>query len=192
MPYEIIHDAEKEIAALIDPASGRALGPTAIGETAVDLLEKFADAHGVDPATFTPARLEYLYGKFTGALTDVQDLVEGVKDDPKTPTQTGTGSADVTDSTLTDKAPPPGGDEGDLGTVGHTPADSAAVGTADALPAGPAADEETPRKTFDAGYIMCPTCDGFRTIAQGTVEVACPTCKGSGEVLAEQQEPGKA
>lgn len=190
MSFDILHDAEKGIAAIIDPELGRALGPTAMGESAVDILEKFAGTFVGDITKHPPSEVERKFEEFVLALSDIQDAVEGkpaegevkesaVAADP--PKEAGS-HADV--ALPSDPNPSP---EAQAGPTGDT---SPTVG-GDAPPPAPAnADVPTPVKTPQPGNQICPTCDGWRTIAQGEAEVECPTCKGAGEILGEQAEPG--
>lgn len=69
--FDIIHDAEKGISALIDPENGRALGPILqSAEHGVQLLETFVGGINRDPASVHPADLERLFREFIAAIAD--------------------------------------------------------------------------------------------------------------------------
>jgi len=192
MSFDIIHDAEKDISALIDPELGRALGPIALGEDGVNLLEKFAGAHGVDPTKIPTALIESRWEDFVKALSDVQDAVEGKPDegaveDPALPAAAAdTAAASEPEPAATEAAASPEAEAGPTEATSPSPV----VGADAAAPSDD--DTPTPVVTPREGYVICPTCDGWRTIASGEAEVQCPTCKGTGEILGEQPEPDLA
>jgi len=188
--FDIINDVEKGIAAIIDPEVGRAIGPIAYGEDAAKILEHFAGAVASDPTKLPSAVLETKWERFVTDLADVQDAIEGkapegqVVDDP-TVGSAGTPSEPGTDvSAVSEAAPDP------TAQAGPTSDTSATVGGAAPDPAPADTDVAGPVTTPTAGHMICPTCDGWRTIPQGDAEITCPTCQGKGEVLAEQPEPG--
>lgn len=182
MPFDIIHDAEKGIAALIDPQVGRALGPVALGEDAVKILDSFAGIHGVDPATLPVHTIESRWEQFVKDITDIKDIVEEGADVLEgKPAVAPPVSVDPTDTT--GEQAPPSQAQIDSATHAETVAPSAppaaapadtdqpAALTAPAVPAVPSADQR-----------ICPECDGFRTVVAGGVEKPCPTCSGAGVV----------
>src|SRR5277367_5590222 len=77
MAWAVLHDTEKDVAALIDPDSGRALGPVSGGEKAVEVLERFADTVGVDPSTLADWDLQSRWKDWMLTLTDVVNDAEG-------------------------------------------------------------------------------------------------------------------
>lgn len=189
MSFEIIKDAEKGISAIVDPEVGRALGPIAFGDDAEKILEAFAGSFAGDITKHLPSEVERKWEEFVLTLSDVQDAVEGkpdvgVVEDPPTPDA----AATSTTTSLSDTTAP---SEPDVGVADPTPSPAQAptltdtTAPSDATAGAPAGPVTTPQ----AGNIVCPTCDGWRTIPSGDTEVECPTCKGTGEVLGEQPEP---
>jgi hypothetical protein len=180
--FEIIHDAEKDVAALIDSEFGRALGPIAMGEKAVHLLETFAGAHGVDPATIPTPELEGRWKEFVSTLSaDVADAAgEAVKVGEAVLGGSGQAQADTPPPPAAEPAPgaeqvlpPPAGAEpvaaSDAGqTPGETPPNE---------PGAPG-----PVTAAEPGHVICPTCDGWREVTEGGTVKTCPTCAGKGEV----------
>lgn len=78
MPHDIIRDAEKDVAALIDPVAGKALGPLlAGGERAVQLLETFAGAYDRDIAEIEHSKLLEDFRGFVAALTEPDQPAAG-------------------------------------------------------------------------------------------------------------------
>jgi hypothetical protein len=189
--FEIIHDAEKGISALIDPELGRALGPIGMGgEDGVKVLEMFAGAHGVDVTKVPQGLLEARWDKFVNDLADVEDAIDHKPDGQHDDTPMTGGSPAGTAIASSDTAA--ASDDHTAATERET---SAAEREAAGAPAAPDpqpsdTDRPTPITEPKAGNVICPTCDGWRTIPQGEAEVQCPTCKGEGEILAAQSEPG--
>jgi hypothetical protein len=190
MSFDIIHDAEKGIAAIIDPEVGRAIGPIGFGESAAEVLEKFAGTFVGDITKHPPSEVERKFEDFILKLSDIQDAVEGTAAegasaapgaDAAAPSELGTAVEGTAGATA---KPSPEAEAGP--TPGTSPSPVAGADTT----APSDTDEGGPVTTPKAGNQICPTCDGWRTIPQGEAEVECPTCKGTGEVLAEQAEPG--
>lgn len=189
MAYEIIYDADKGVAALIDPVIGRALGPVAMGDNAVHVLEQFVGAIGVDPATHTPAKLEHMWSDFVDALADADevlaaDAVSGGGEPPGEPGAAVEAGPDISDKVAPSEPLPTGPIPSESATAGEVPATRE---PSEALSASEA--DATPVTNPQPGHIVCPTCDGWRTITQGGTEVTCPTCNGAGEILEAQPEP---
>lgn len=191
MPFDIIHDAEKGIAALIDPQNGRALGPIALGEDAVKVLESFAGIHGVDPATIPGHTLESRWEKFVTDITDIVDEVEGGASELEgKPAAGDAGGADPGKS-AGEKAPP---------TQAELDAAAAAENAAQPHPPAPAPHDNDPSAQAEArpipavpgqGQVLCPVCDGFRTIVDHAGnEVECPECHGAGVIAAPAPAAG--
>lgn len=186
MAFTVIHDIEKGVAALIDAEFGRALGPIAEGESAVDLLEKFAGAHGVDPATIPTSELEARWKEFVSALTGEVATVGGeqvtagdVVAAPPGQAQAGKDEQPPIDPTAqAESTAPPA-----------PPADSPPAAEAAAPPAGgesAPAEDSKPVTSPKAGYVVCPTCQGWGEVVEGGVAKACPTCGGAGEIPVDQ------
>lgn len=189
MSFTVIHDAEKGVAALIDPELGRALGPILTGESAVEILEKFAQSHGVDPATIPQHTLDARWHEFVKALVDVEDMskeavkeIEEIGDAAKGehPTNTEPGK---------DTAPPSAPDHAESPAGDSAGSDTAAAGTTGEGANAPTASEDGPVTEAKPGNSVCPTCSGFRTVPEAGTVVKCPTCDGKGEILAAQPEP---
>jgi hypothetical protein len=192
MPFDIIHDIEKGIAAIIDPQTGRALGPVALGEDAVKVLESFAGIHGVDPATLPQHTLESRWEKFVSDIADIQGTVEGAVDEIEgKPASDGAAPTDHKD-TSGETAPPTQAALDQAAAAEHTATHGPGTATAVPTSAQAPADTDTIPAVPGPGQVICPTCDGFRTvIGQGAAEVQCPTCKGAGVVEAHQErQPG--
>lgn len=187
--FDIIHDAEKDVAALIDPELGRALGPVLSGEGAADMLETFAGALGVDPTKLPVHTIERRWEDFVKALTDTKDLAAAAEKEGAGESVAEPQAAAQSETAGVDTALPPA----DPADKGATP--GAAVGESPAAEGGAtdgAAEGESPEapvQTPKEGNSVCPTCSGFRTVPQGGTVVECPTCDGKGEVLAAQPEP---
>jgi hypothetical protein len=79
MGFDVIYDAEKEVAALIDPERGRALGPliSAGEDRAKELIELFVagvtTALGKDISDIHPVDLAEHFRQFIGALVERDD-----------------------------------------------------------------------------------------------------------------------
>jgi hypothetical protein len=184
--FEIIHDKEKDVAALVDSEFGRALGPIATGPSAVTLLESFAGAHGVDPATIPTGELEGRWKEFVSTLSaDVEDEAgEKVPVAPQVLGGTGSAQADSPAPPAADAPPPvdapppapPGAEPVTPPDAGQTPG---AAQPADDQPSGPVT-------TAEPGHVICPTCDGWREVTEGGTVKTCPTCDGLGEVPAHE------
>lgn len=189
MTWTVITDAEKIISALVDVDSGRALGPILAGEDAAKVLGTFVDALKVDPSTVEPSKLNRLWDDFIDAVNTIPDDVEKVATDVKDvvdPHQPVGEQAPPMPGQITIDAPPaPAHTE----TAGPTPATTLSV-EGDAPPPAPAdTDPQGPVTQPKPGNVVCPTCDGWRTVPEGAGEVTCPTCHGTGEILAPQPEP---
>lgn len=189
MAFEVIVDPEKDVAALIDPELGRALGPIALGKEGAGILEEFAGSHGVDPATIPGGELEARWKAFVSALTEPVGDVDG-----ETVTAGDVVAAGHPTAGAAEQAPvdPTAGAE-------QAPAEApaatvSAVGSAEvgATPGGapPAAAEVTkPVTAAKPGFAVCPTCDGWGEVVENGITKPCPTCGGTGEVAIEQH-PG--
>lgn len=179
-PIDIIHDAEKGIAAMIDPEAGRALGPIAMGETAVRVLDGFGAIHGVDPATLTPATLERRFEQFIETLLDVPHSDATAAEAPPEHHQ-GTGGAPIEPGdTRNEETPPTQAALDEAAAKQVERADALGAGTEVPSPKQAPADPDTPQASPAAGQVMCPTCDGFRTVVANNVVEVCPVCKGAG------------
>lgn len=184
MSFEVIHDAEKDVAAIVDAEFGRALGPIATGEHAVELLERFASAHGVDPATIPSGELESRWKDFVSALTteveDVEGEVHKVAEEVLHPAHAGA---------LAEPAAPAAVIEPPANPVAD-PVDPSAqpelVEPAKPEQAAPVSDGERvmPVTSAKPGFAICPTCDGWGEVAIEGGVGKCPTCGGLGEVPA--------
>jgi len=189
MSFDIITDAEKGISAIVDTEVGRALGPIGYGEDAEKLLEAFAGSFVGDITKHLPAEVERKWEQFVLELSDVQDAVEGKPPAGKVEDPTEGGSPTTPAAPSENEAAPSDPTESSGGDSGPTPDEPEKPAEAEAPSATSADDEETPVKEPKPGDIICPTCDGWRTVPQGDSEVPCPTCKGAGEVLGEQPPP---
>lgn len=189
--FEIIHDAEKGISALIDPELGRALGPIGMGgEDGVKVLEMFAGAHGVDVTKVPQGLLEARWDKFVNDLADVEDVIEHKPEDAQ-PADPGTGGSPAGTAIASSDTAAASEVHNAAGEHGGPTSDTSPTLEGQAPPPAPSdTDRPTPVMGPKAGNVICPTCDGWRTIPQGETEVQCPTCKGEGEILAAQPEPG--
>lgn len=72
MPFDVIYDPDKQIAALIDPDAGRALGPlvSADKDRATSLMETFVGALGKDPADTHVIDLDSYWRGYLEAFRD--------------------------------------------------------------------------------------------------------------------------
>lgn len=184
MSFEIIHDAEKDVAALVDAEFGRSLGPIATGEKAVELLEKFAGAHGVDPATIPTPELESRWKDFVSALTsdvkDVEGEIHKVADEVLHPAHAGAPA-----QTAAPAAGNPAAAAAASGGVDDPSARPETVGPGSGTPAAePEGERVMPVTSAKAGNAICPTCDGWGEVAREGGVAECPTCHGLGEVPA--------
>lgn len=182
MSWAILHDAEQEVAALIDPDSGRALGPIAGGENAKEILERFADTVGVDPSTLADWDIQARWKDWMVALTStvhdaegiehrVGDLIHGAEHPEG-------GAEQVVDPTK---------DAPSITTASseHTQAGaSTSSGQPDPTNADTATQSSNPvtQETVSQGYALCPTCSGFRDVVDAGGTHPCPTCHGKGEL----------
>lgn len=186
MSFEVIHDAEKDVAALVDAEFGRALGPIATGEKAVELLEKFAGAHGVDPATIPTGELESRWKDFVTTLSG--DIEAGADEVVKVADEVLGGGHAAAGAPLAavPSETPASAPAAEPATSAHEAA--AAAGTEVTPAAEPAAAGERimPVTSPKEGYAVCPTCDGWGEIAASQGVAQCPTCKGLGEVPAHE------
>ena len=182
MSFTVIHDLEKDVAALVDAEFGRALGPIATGEKAVELLESFASAHGVDPATIPTGELEARWKDFVTALTgevhDIEGEVHRVADEVLHP------GADLTKPAASADVPAEPATHPSAAAEGMAPAAPAtgepAAADLDSAQAG--LQKAGPVTEPQAGYEVCPTCDGWREVPSGAGVATCPTCQGKGEI----------
>lgn len=187
MSFTIIHDVEKEIAAIVDAEYGRALGPIALGKEAVSVLEKFAGIHGVDPATVPAGILEARFRVFMEHLAE-PIAAEGEKiirlaDEV-------VGGINAAHAGVEQVDPPAGGAESVA--PGAAPEASPQSGTpvdpSTATEQAPeAAKPERPVTTPKDGFAICPECDGWGEIAPNGVVGQCPACKGEGQLPAHQE-----
>lgn len=186
MSFEVIHDAEKDVAALVDAEFGRALGPIASGEKAVELLEKFAGAHGVDPATIPTGELESRWKDFVSALTgEVEDAageIHRVADEVLHPAHAGA-PAEAAPGTVIE---PPANPVADPVIDPSAAPEKVEPATAAQEAPSPEGERVMPVTSAKPGYAICPTCDGWGEIAAEGGVATCPTCKGQGEVPAHE------
>lgn len=191
MSFDVIHDIEKGVAALIDPENGVAMGPIlAGGEDAVKLLEAFAGSHETDPATIPHGTLAVRFEEFlhaaeqAGGLDKAPPAAEAPAGDR---VATGAGSTEPAG----ERVPPTSTDA----PVGGAVADPGAVsaGTNPQVPPPqPAETEGAPVPAIPrTGQVTCPTCDGFRTVVglRGAIN-ECTTCGGAGVVAAHEPHGG--
>ena len=187
MSFEVIKDVEKGVAALIDAEFGRALGPIASGENAAELLEKFAGAHGVDPATIPTGELEARWKDFVSALvTDVEDAageVHKVADEVL-----GDGHAQAGAAAAPSPVDPPDPTRDVPPAAPAAPAAEAPAEAPAATEPAPAGERVMPVTSPKEGFAICPTCDGWGEVANPEGGVgSCPTCHGLGEVPAHEE-----
>lgn len=191
MSFEVIHDAEKDVAALVDAEFGRALGPIATGEKAVELLERFAEAHGVDPATIPTPELESRWKDFVTTLSgDVEDVageVHKVADEVLGAGHAGAGApaAPSEPDKPAEAAPVP-----DASAEGAA-ASAAATEAASAEAPSPAGERVMPVTSAKPGFVVCPTCDGWGEVSVDGQVGQCPSCKGLGELAAHEDPQAK-
>jgi hypothetical protein len=191
MSFTTIWDDVQKIGALVDAEFGRALGPIATGEKAVELLEKFAGSHGVDPATIPAGELEARWKQFVSALSTGVAEVDGkpvtAGDVAVTPPAASLAAvpeqAPVDPTAAAEKAP---AEPATPLAAGHPAAGAPAV---DVTPAP--TDVVKPVTVPRPGYAVCPTCSGWGEVVDGGVTKPCPTCAGTGEVIIDQH-PGAA
>ena len=93
MPFDVIYDPDKEIAALIDPNAGRALGPlvSAPRDRAEQLMQTFVGGLGKDPAETHVIDLDSYWRGFLAAMADEGD--EGSPEGSPSATPAAAGSA---------------------------------------------------------------------------------------------------
>jgi hypothetical protein len=182
-PVDIIHDVEKGVAALIDSTTGRALGPTAYGESAVSILEHGLATLDQDPATMNTADLAHAFGRVEGALAMAEPPAAG-EPPASTPTEA-----------VTAPGPPSAPTEGQTPTEAPAGPEAPAqpVSAPSTPPAGPtvppssgevAPPSEGQQSTPSAGQKLCPECDGFRTVVVEGQTQPCPACGATGVVPA--------
>lgn len=181
MPADIIHDVEKGVAALVDAASGRALGPVAVGEDAVGALNHLLDVLPADPAEMVRDELMHWWGRIEAALAlpltaAEQPAAAAPPQAPPAPAEPV--AADTAGETVRASAPDPQAAPQSAPAPPPPPADPAPVapqpataGVVGPVPAVPTGNER-----------ICPTCDGFRTVVADGAEQTCPACAGRGVV----------
>lgn len=187
MSFTIIHDAEKKIAALVDAEYGRALGPIALGEAAVNVLEKFAGIHGVDPATVPSGILEARFRVFMEHLSE-PIAADGEKIIQLADEVLGGVHAAHAGAEQADPSAGPGTVAESTGKPAPTPSPQAVIDPSEAVEHAPeAAKPERPVTTPKEGYVICPECDGWGEIAGSGGVVQCSVCKGEGQLPAHQE-----
>lgn len=191
MSFEVIHDVEKGIAALVDAEYGRALGPIATGEKAVEILDEFAGAHGIDPATIPTGELEARWKDFVVGITAPVAELDGEQITAGDVVAAGPGQAQAG---APEQAPAdPTAAQETTGKEAEPVREVTTPANAEQAPAEPGNADE-PVKPVTApkpGFAICPTCSGWGEVVEGGVTKQCAVCAGTGEVPVEAHpEPG--
>jgi len=179
----ILTDLENGVAVLVHDLPEELTDLTGAPEEILSAVDKVASSLGLDPAKVNDTGKSVLFHLF--------DIVSGAI------TEAATGHAGA--GATTDQVPPaspaeaaPGTSEKPLETAPPSterePAAPASppVAPLDTAPVehGPADVDLPPVTEADTGYVICPECNGFRTVIEGGIVKVCPRCKGAGQILA--------
>lgn len=163
MGFDVIYDPTKEIAALIDPENGRALGPLLSGPEQVtgELFASFAGALNADPASLHPADLDHHFRNFLEVLAEDDETAHAAPAAPGEP------AAPAAGGPVSPAADAP------VAPADQRPAEAAAPGETGGIAGAPTGTEQAPAAV--EGAAASPTAATDAKAAGVVADAGLPT-----------------